>query len=69
MRIFEDYLNRDEKENDFYCEVILKYSYITKEIKQLIEQIDKAHKQCFSNKYKTYKLEESNNTQFKTIEE
>ena len=52
MRIFEDYLNRDEKENDFYCEVILKYSYITEEIKQLIEQIDKAHKQCFSNKYK-----------------
>ena len=69
MRIFEDYLNRSKKENDFYCEVILKYSYITEEIKHLIEQIDKAHKQCFSNKYKTYKLEESNNTQFKTIEE
>ena len=69
MKIFEEYLNRGKEESNFYCEVILKYSYITEEIKHLIEQIDKSHKQCFSNKYKTYKLEESNNTQFKTIEE
>ena len=69
MKIFEDYINKDKKENDFYCEVTLNYSYLTKEIKQLIEQIDKAHKQCFSNEYKTYKIEESTNTQFKTIEE
>ena len=68
MKIFEDYLNKDKKENNFYCEVTLTYSYLTKEIKHLIEQIDKAHKQCFSNEYKTYKIEESTNTRFKTIE-
>ena len=69
MKILEDYINRN-KENEFYCEVIMKYSSMTEEVRKLAKLINEAHKKAFSveDGYKTAYIAESDSTTFRTIE-
>ena len=67
MKIFEDFLKKDESKDFFLCEVSLKYTERTKEVERLIEEINNAHEKVFNDDYKIMVVVESDKAKFETV--